>query len=464
MLYANPPLGLAYLASYINKTLPNVKVRILDQIPPKQVKKIIKKDMPDIVGLTSVSENWFKVKKLAKEIKTEFSEIKLVIGGIHVTTQPSCFKDSAFDYGIIGEGEIPFSKLIQQIMTKKNGTQNLTKIKGLLIRSGSKIVNTGLPEHIENLDEIPSPNFKLLNMKYYSLPSISSGFKKTFIILTSRGCPYNCKFCSSSCFWRSKIRFFSAGRVVKEIEELYRRYRFRSIFFGDDLFAINKGRIKEIIILLKNKGLLGKIEFFCGGRANLFDDEMAELLKELGVKTVSFGFESGSKKMLKWLKGGNVTVEENKRAISICKKYNIEASGFFIIGSPYETLQDMRETYSFIRDYCSKNFIIYQTIAYPGTEIWKYALKEKLIKEDMYEHEMREFLESDTNYLLTKEVSKEDFNKVYQKIRSLKVNNTRKEFMNGIRTLRLGDFISFFNPLFIKKVFNLRYRFIKRIK
>ena len=423
MLYANPPLGLAYLAAYINKTLPEIEIKILDQIPQEKIIKIIKRDKPEIIGLTSVSENWAKVKKFAKEIRMNFKDAKLIIGGIHITTQPSCFKDSAFDYGVIGEGEIPFSRLIRQISIKETDTQNLSQIKGLLLRSGSEIINTGLPDHIQNLDDTPSLDLKLLNMKYYSLPSVSSGFKKTFILLTSRGCPYNCKFCSSSSFWRSKIRFYSAERVVKEIEELYKKYGFRSIFFGDDLFSINKNRIKEITRLLKNKGLLGKIEFSCGGRANLFDDEMAELLKELGVKNVSFGFESGSEKMLKWLKGGNVTIEDNKRAIAICKKQGIEANGFFIIGSPHETLEDMNETYSFILNQDVTSFMIYQTVAYPGTEIWKYALKNRLIREDMYEHEMREFLESDANYLLTKEVSKEDFNKIYQKIRALNMKN-----------------------------------------
>jgi len=459
MLYSNPPLGLAYISSYIKKKIPEIEIKILDQISYKKIINIIKKDKPEIVGLTSVSENWVNVKKLAEDIKVNFKDTKLVIGGVHITLQPSAFKDTVFDYGVLGEGEIPFFKLIKAIISKEE-ISKLKEVKGLLIRTKKEIINTGLSESIENLDEIPPPAINLLNMRYYALPSISSISKNSFAILTTRGCPYNCKFCSSSSFWESKIRFFSAKRVVEEIEYLYNKYGFTTITIADDLFAINKTRIKDIIKLLKDKNILGKITFSVCGRANLFDEEMASLLKKLGVTSIAFGFESGSEKVLKWLKGGNVTIENNKKAIEICNKYEMEAHGFFMIGSPYETLEDMEETYNFIKNYCSNSFIIYQTIAYPSTEVWDYGIKEGLIQEDMYEHKMREFLDSDINYLLTKEVSGEDFNKIYQKIRELYINKNRKNFLKNIK---MADFFGYLNPLFFKKVFNLRHRFLRRI-
>ena len=248
MLYANPPLGLAYLAVYIKKILPGVEIKILDQIPPERIIQIIKKDKPDIVGLTSVSENWIQVKKFARKIRINSKNAKLIIGGIHITTQPSCFKETIFDYGVLGEGEIPFLKLVQQIMNKKDDSKSLSKVRGLLIRSDTEIINTGLPDHIENLDDIPPIDLSRINMKYYLLPSVSSGFKKTFMILTSRGCPYNCKFCSSSCFWKSKIRFFSAQRVVKEIEEIY--------IFHEQFTNIVDGTIKLPIV--KNNQLFSE--------------------------------------------------------------------------------------------------------------------------------------------------------------------------------------------------------------
>lgn len=464
MLYSHPPLGLAYLASYINKNYPSAEIKILDQISKKQILKKIKKDKPDIVGITAVSENWVLVKEMAKEIKLELENTKLIIGGVHVTTQPSCFENSVFDYGVLGEGEIPFTKLLKAINSRNESPKELKKIRGLLFRNNGKIENTGIAEQIQNMDEIPPPNLELLNMKYYSLPSISGGFKRSMIVLTSRGCPYNCKFCSSSCFWDRKIRFFSAKRVADEIELLYKKYRFDKISIGDDLFSINEKRLEEIIKLLREKDLIGKIEFTCGGRANLFTDKMAELLKELGIRSVSFGFESGSDKMLTWLKGESVDVSMNKKAVELCKKYGIMPFGFFIIGSPYETMEDMKKTYNFIKENCSESFIIYQTIAYPGTEIWKYAIKEGIVKEDMYEHETKEFVGLDIQALLTKEVSKEDFEKIYNEIRGLRIKQNRNTVLTNLKSMRFKDINSLLSSTFIKKSWVLKKRFLNRVK
>ncbi|MDO8623483.1 MAG: radical SAM protein [archaeon] len=464
MLYSHPPLGLAYLASYIKKNYPSVEIKILDQVSKKQILKKIKKDKPDVVGISAVSENWVSVKEMAKEIKSLHENTKIIIGGVHVTTQPFCFEKSVFDYGILGEGEIPFTKLLHLIDSKNENPKELKKIKGLLFRDNGKIINTGIAEQIQNLDDIPSPDLELLNMKYYSLPSISAGFKRSMIVLTSRGCPYNCKFCSSSCFWDRKIRFFSAERVVKEIEFLYKTYGFNKISIGDDLFSINEKRLEEIIKGLREKDLLGKIEFTCGGRANLFTDKMARLLKELGIISVAFGFESGSNKVLTWLKGESVDVSMNKKAADLCKKYGIIPFGFFMIGSPYETLEDMKKTYDFIKENCSDSFIMYQTIAYPGTEIWKYAVKEGMVKEDMYEYPTKEFVGLDTQALLTKEVSKEDFVKIYNEIQNLRTKQTRGNVLNNLKSMKFKDINSLLSSTFMKKAWILKTRFLNRIK
>jgi len=461
MLYANAPLGLAYLASYIRQKFPKISVKILDQMPEKQMLALLKEEQPEIIGLTSVSENWFMVKRLGEEIKKVSGKSRLIIGGVHVTTFPKCFEKSVFDYGILGEGEISLSNIIELIKDKKEDKKSLRKLKGLIFREDKKVINTGIAEQIKDLNEIPPPAFDLLNMKYYSLPNISSGFQKSFVILTSRGCPYKCTFCSSSCFWERKIRFFSAERVTDEIEMLYKKYGFDTIEIGDDLFSINEERLKSILTGLKNKGLIGKIRFRCTARANNFNESIAKLLKEMGVYLIAFGFESGSDKELKWLKGESVSVELNKKAVEICKKYGMIAFGFFMIGSPYETIEDMKKTQKFIKENCRNNFAIYQTIAYPGTDVWDYAVKNKIIEENIFERETKEFLASDIQHLLTREVSKEEFKKIYEDIRSLQLKRKRRDI---IKSIRLKNIPSLFNVTFIKKIWNLRGRFLNRIK
>lgn len=458
MLYGDAPLGLAYLASYIKKVLPETQIKILDQMPLKKIIKTLKRDQPEIIGLSSVSENWFNVKKIAQKIKKVNQNSKLVIGGVHITTDQQSFENSPFDYAVLGEGEIPFSKLVNLIDSRSDLPGKLKKIRGLMFRDKGKVISTEVAEQITDLSNLPPPDLDLLCMEYYSLPKTSVGFKRVFTILTSRGCPYNCRFCSSSRFWEKKIRFFSSDRVVIEIERLYKKYKFNKISIADDLFSINEERLNEIVDKLEEKELLGKIEFTCAGRANLFKESTAKLLKKMGVSEVYFGFESGSNKVLKWLKKDTVDIQDNKQAIKICKNNGLIASGFFMLGSPYETKEDMEKTYKFIKDYCEGNFIIYQTIPYPGTEIWEYAIKNNIIKTGIYEKPTKEFVDLDSKYLLTKEVSIKEFEAIFEKVNRLK---RKREKEISIKNINLRAIL---NPLLLKKAWVLRKRFLKRIK
>jgi len=462
MLYANPPLGLAYLGAYIRKK--GFKVDILDQLNEEEILKNIKETRPKIIGITAVSENYYRVKNLGEKIK-KISDSLLIIGGVHITTSPDSFENSPFDLAIKGEGEITFSKIADLVKKNKLDKKNLKKIKGIIFRDKEKIVDTGFGEQIENLDSLPMPARDLMDMEYYNLPTILSGddFDTIGSIITSRGCPYNCKFCSSSCFWGRRIRFFSAKRVVEEIKELYFKYKYKKIFIYDDLFTINKKRLKEIVNLLEKERLLGKIKFYVYGRADVFDEEIAKMLKKMNVITIDFGLESGSDKTLHYLKGGIISVKDNENAVRLAKKYDFIVGGFFMIGSPYETIDDMDKTYEFIKKNCKENFIIYQTIPFPGTAIWDYALKEKIIEKDYYDKKRKEFIDIDKSILLTKEVSKKEFEEMYNKIKELYTNTNKNLLLKKIFKLRPKHIISFLSPKFRKKALILRKQFIKRV-
>lgn len=226
LIYPYPPLGLAYVARYIEKYMPSVDIEILDQISEKEILEKIEKENPDVVGFSSTSSHYWKVVKFAKKVRSMCDSI-LVLGGIHVTNCPKTLENSPFNIGVIGEGEITFKKLLENI-EKNNGikTSELKKIQGLVFREKNKLLNTGLSERIKNLDDVPPPAIHLLKMNYYALPSFSNRatFDSTGVIITSRGCPYDCTFCSSSKFWGHSIKFFSAKRVAYEIELLYNKY------------------------------------------------------------------------------------------------------------------------------------------------------------------------------------------------------------------------------------------------
>jgi len=475
LLYPFPPLGLAYIAGYARKHIPGLEIKILDQFPEKEIINLIKKEKPEIIGFSSTSPHHYKVRKLAEKFKKISSAI-FVLGGIHVTNCPWTIKNSPFDVGIRGEGEITFKKFLESVKKNRELKINeLKKIPGFVLKKNNKLINTGLGERIQNLDEVPIPARDLLKMPYYTFPSFSDGasFNPTGLMFTSRGCPYNCTFCSSTKFWERIVKFFSAERVVEEVELLYKKYNYRIIQIYDDLFSMNKPRLREIIKLLKKRKLLGKIEFRVFGRGNCFDEETAILLKKLNVTEVGFGVETGSEKLLKTLKD-KIKLEDNVNAINFCRKYRIRPLGAFMIGMPYETEEDLNSTYKFIKNHISDNFVIALMSAFPGTPIWDYAVKNNLIEADVYEKGDRRFLDFDENYSLSLEVSKEKLKYYWEEILALgpgDVFGIRKFLLvfgpknnfgaKKLSTLRFRHIISLFQPLFIKKIYNLG---IKRVK
>ncbi len=376
---ADPPLGLAYLASYARKYGKFDNIVIVDREEPLGR---LCKEKPDIVGVSAMTHEFLSAKNLAEKIKNEFG-IPAIIGGHHISMLPNHFADSKFDVAIIGEGEQTMLELMQ--LYEKKGSfepDDLKKIKGIEFRDGKRIVLTEKRQLIENLDSIPYPARDLLKMKefYINLKSICTQFGTYAQMLTSRGCPYKCTFCSTSAFW-SKARFHSANYVVGEMKELYENYRMDGIMIYDDLFIADRKRIEEIVRLMKQEGLYKKLYFYISARANLIDSKMCGLLKEMNVKQAGFGLESGSEKILRYLKGGNVTAEQNRNAIRLCKEAGIKTRGYFIIGSPGETEEDLKQTLSLVQDKNLDQANIFQITPYPGTQIWEYAKKKGIVSD-----------------------------------------------------------------------------------
>jgi radical SAM superfamily enzyme YgiQ (UPF0313 family) len=164
---------------------------------------------------------------------------------------------------------------------------------------------------------------------------------------------------------------------------------------------------------------------------------------------------------LTYLKKGRIKVEDNKRALRIAKKYGITGQAFIMIGSPYETLEDMEKTYEFVKENCRETFIAYQTVPFPGTEIWDYAIENKIVNKDFWEKEKKGFIY--TNILLSKEVSKKEFEDMFHKLRAFHVKENKKLLFKKILLLRPRHIISILSPMFLKKAYALRKQFIERV-
>lgn len=361
------PLGLAYLSSFAKQKIPSLEIKIITSTDPRAVFK----ENPDLVGFSSVSQAFGYASVLIDE--TTRKKIPTLVGGVHISILPESLPRTEA-IAVVGEGEQTFVELLR-LMEEKGCfyRKGLGLIKGIAYwDEHNRLVRTPYRSPIEPIDAIPAPDRELLNIK-------EGG---TVHLISSRGCPFKCAFCASTRLYK-EVRFFSADYVVNEVRFLIARYKPILIKFYDDLFVASKFRLKEIVKKITDAGIHKKALFSINATASMIDEETAKLLRKMNVYTVGIGLESGNEEILRYLKDGKATVEQNERAINILVKNNINPTGSFIIGSPGEDESKFKDTLRFIcRSKLSKSYL-YLLTPYPGTPLWDYALKKGLVSNDM---------------------------------------------------------------------------------
>lgn len=379
---ALPPLGLGYLASFLKEKSGFENTIIVDK--EDQLKRI-RMEKPDLIGISCTTMDFIKAKKLAEQIKEEF-DIPLLIGGFHVTALPNTMP-KAFDVGVMGEGEQVLVELVDAFEKKGSfEAKDLSKIKSVVYRSGNKLKINPRRANIEPLDSIPYPDRSLFKMKEYYLKPSRHTYDKLSIgtsLITTRGCMYQCAFCSQTGFWQHTMRFFSPEYVVGEMDSILDNYKIEMLPIMDDLFAVDKKRVKRISELMKEHGITDKVELHVFGRSNLIDEEMCKYLQKMNVKYINFGFESGSDKVLHFLKKNTVDVANHERALELCAKYGMNVDAGFIFGAPGETKEDMEKTFKLMRNPNLKSSMIFKLSPLPGSEVWDMAMKRGLVNENM---------------------------------------------------------------------------------
>lgn len=362
------PIGLCYLSSYTQKYLfqEAIEFSIFDGTVSAEMISA------DIVGISSMSRYIPGAIKLACQIKQR-ENIPVILGGPHITALPHTLPPS-FDIGVIDEGEETFLELCKIYRVHKAFPKELlANVKGISYHKEGKVQVNPPRDHIEPLDRIPYPDRDLWNIK-----------DRIKWVASSRGCPYACAFCGMA---RSRYRKFPAEYVVAELIQMKEKYGLRAITFQDDLFVADKKRLKEIRDLIRKHGLEKELSFMVSLRADLIDRKTMELLKEMNVTNIFMGIESASEHVLKFLKNNTVTVKDIQKSIDLCHEFDIQLEGSFIIGSPMETLKDLKTTYDFIYDnYCEGKLdmiAIYTLTPFPGTKVWDIAKDRGLVTEDM---------------------------------------------------------------------------------
>jgi len=399
---AIPTIGLYYLVSFAHKYGQGINVSVYKT--PEDVMEA----KPDVVGISAVTENMIIATEWAEKFKREL-EVPVIIGGDHISALPHTLPD-VFDAGVIGEGEETFLELTELIKSDKDWKNNLGKVKGLCFHGKEKVEITESRPLVTPIEKIPYPRRD---------KDVWGGFHYCF---TSRGCPYHCTFCSPATIWK-RYRAFPAEYVVGEIAEIFKHFNPYYIHFFDDLFIGDRERIRKLKRLFRRMGFHNRVPFGGHIRADLMDDSMCEDLRGMNFVSGSFGAESGSDKILKFLKTGTTTVEMNQKAMDMCYKWGIQMNISFIIGTPGETEEDIKKTIDFIEKNRKKliGIEIFIVLPYPGTPLWTFAKRKGYVTDDMDWEKFRtkawfSELEVDDDYLYINEDMEWNTFKKYIKI------------------------------------------------
>jgi len=387
----HPAMGLISIATYLeNNGFNNTTIidRCFEDVPAR-----IAELNPTVVGISSKTVHYALAMETAQQIRERFPNIMLIVGGPHITTLPPSLK--VFDFGVIGEGEETVLEIIKSLEKDK---LDLSKIKGLVYNKNNKICITEPRPPIMPLDSIPSPNLKYVNPKFIREMNSGFGLGKRGFIITSRGCPFRCLYCSTTRVW-SKLRFNSPERIVHDIKDWVEKYGVTQIRVMDDLFVISVERMLEIEQLMEKEGLMGKVGFIVSARANVLNEELCKICKRIGVKKMNFGFDSGNERVLKMLKGDAMSVSYIKSAVELCEKYGILMEGSFIFASPTETIAEMEDTLSIIKWMARKKNVdsvwTFVMTPLPATPIWDIAEKRGKVSTNMNWRDLSYYREHD---------------------------------------------------------------------
>ena len=373
----NPPLGLLYIAGYLEKYAKH-NITVIDS----QVEKLdysslesrVRSIRPDIVGITAMTMTMIDVIKTVDIVKSLDSNIKVILGGPHVHLFPEETIDlKGVDYLVLGEGEVTFKELLDSV----NNKSRLRDIPGLVFKDNGKIINTGVRPLIKNIDEVPFPARHMVSYKKYT--SLLSKGNIVTTIFTSRGCPYKCTFCDRPHLGKM-FRARSPENVVQELEECV-KMGIDNFLFYDDTFSVNKKRVIDICKEIIKRKL--NIDWDIRTRVDNVNEEMLRLMKKAGCNGIHYGIETGSEKILKVLDKG-ITIEEANRIFELTRKYRIPTLAYFMIGNPTETIDDINTTFKVMK--MLKPDYVHLTILtpFPGTKIYFDGLKSGIIKKDYW--------------------------------------------------------------------------------
>jgi len=375
-----PPLGLAWIASVLEEH--GHEVKIVDSptlgLSIGDFVEIVKSWNPDIVGLSSLTPTIRLAYKAARAVKAVDEGIKVVMGGVHVTfLWREVLEECPYvDYVVLGEGEESMPKLVEAL----EGKVELSEVQGIALRNESgEAVWTG-PWRPVDLEKLPPPARQLLPMDKYT---VFGKPVRVVHVMASRGCPYGCIFCATSYYFGRRVRYRRVEQVLDEVAECVDKYKTKTFAFTDDELTINRRWMESFIKGLRERGL--DIQWSCGARVDSVDERLLAKMFSSGCTMIYFGVESGSQETINKI-GKRIDLKQAERVFEVIKRMGGSAVATFILGLPWETVDDMRKTVEFALkldpDYAQFTY----ATPYPGTPLYEMAKKYDLIVDRDWSH------------------------------------------------------------------------------
>lgn len=434
-------LGLLYLASFLESK--DVVVSLLDMSLSndyrEQLISILNKYDFDFVGITSYTNTINSANIIAGIIK-KFSEAKIVIGGVHASALPEetleIFKN--FDYLVFGEGEETLAELVLQ--------EAVSDIKGLVWRDRGRIIKNPMRQPLQDLDKLPFPARHLLDFNQYA-PSLSNYRRLPSTgILSSRGCPFQCTFCSRAGTRLLKQTIFrSLDNVIKEIEFCIEKYKIYDFRFYDDIFVIPKDRLMKFCQELITKKI--KITWSCYSRVDTIDEEMLWMMRVSGCYHIKYGVDFGTEKWLIKTKKGT-TLEQAKKAINDTKKIGILAKIDLIIGMPGESINEVKKAIDFAKELNATYTTFNIFVPFPGSEIFNELKDNGKLYRGNYENyscdKKRKLVSDQLDFVTLEKLVREGYREIYLNprfFRDIIIHLVKNPSLVEIKTFIKGFFI-----------------------
>ena len=447
-----PPFGLACIASYIREHSFSVGIMdaLAEDMEPMQVLDYIGKHQPKVIGFSAMTPQFLRTVRIAKDISKRFPEILTIIGGHHASIMPyeTLEEDCCLDLLVYGEGEETFLEIINKYKERGWNKEEFLKdadclkaIDGIAFRDkDSNIKINKSRRQIEDLDSLPSPAWDLLPLgKYIPLPNQYLN-KPVIHMVSIRGCPFDCDFCSNNSVFGRKIRARSPERVVDDIKYVKSKYNMKEISFWDDTMTVNKKWLEKFCnCLIENKV---NVTWTCYSRVDTVNLEILKLMKKAGCWNIFYGYESGTQQLLDNINKG-ITLEQIRNVNKWTKDAGIEVRASFMIALPGETPELAKRTIDFAIELEPEYAQFSITTPYPGTKLFDTAKKSGRLREDFSKYNMWEVVYVPEGYMDEKQIVAIEklamrkfyfrFRFIFEKIKRVRSFEDIRRYINGLK-------------------------------